>query len=185
MSNFLFKDRDGQTPLPEEFQKGLLPKHIQNMLELDEYEEANIVEGLAWLEKSNDDGLNYEFWQKLHRKLFGKCTHHSADAIYATNTNRKYCTENKIVTNFIPKGRQREQDIEPGKIMRSVLNKERGTKLEGSFGNEKNHYLLQKINARNEYTELCWIFFGIHTANASIISQRMAKAAQAIKTRAA
>lgn len=71
MSHFLFKDRDGQTPLPEKFQKGLLPKHIQNMLELDEYEEANIVEGLAWLEKSNDDGLNYEFWQKLHRKLFG------------------------------------------------------------------------------------------------------------------
>jgi IS5 family transposase len=62
--------------------------------------------------------------------------------------------------------------------MRGILNKERGTKLEGSFGNEKNHYLLQKVNARNEYTELCWIFFGILTANASIISNRIKKATQ-------
>ena len=59
--------------------------------------------------------------------------------------------------------------------MRAILNKERGTKLEGSFGNEKNHYLLQKVNARNEHTEKCWIFFGMLTANASIISQRILK----------
>jgi len=32
--------------------------------------------------------------------------------------------------------------------MRAILNKERGIKLEGSFGNDKNHYLLQKVNAR-------------------------------------
>lgn len=31
MSDFLFKDRNGQTPLPEELKKGLKPKHIQNM----------------------------------------------------------------------------------------------------------------------------------------------------------
>jgi Fic-DOC domain mobile mystery protein B len=71
VANFSFKDRDGQTPLPEELLKGLIPKHIQNMGELDEYEEANIVEGLAWLEKCNEDCLNYEFWRKLHKKLFG------------------------------------------------------------------------------------------------------------------
>lgn len=59
--------------------------------------------------------------------------------------------------------------------MRAILNKERGTKLEGSFGNEKNYYLLQKVNARNEHTERCWIFFGMLTANASIISQRILK----------
>ena len=56
--------------------------------------------------------------------------------------------------------------------MRAVLNKERGTRLEGSFGNEKNHYLLQKVNARNAITEKCWIFFGMMTANASIITKR-------------
>ena len=56
--------------------------------------------------------------------------------------------------------------------MRAVLNKERGVRLEGSFGNEKNHYLLQKVNARNALTEKCWIFFGMMAANASIITNR-------------
>ena len=59
--------------------------------------------------------------------------------------------------------------------MRAVLDKERGTILEGSFGNEKNHYCLQKINAGNTNTEKCWIFFGIMTANASIITNRREK----------
>ena len=31
----------------------------------------------------------------LHQELFGKCTHHSADKIYATNANRKYCYRQK------------------------------------------------------------------------------------------
>ena len=111
----------------------------------------------------------------LHQELLGKCTHHSADAIYATNQNRTYCSGNNIVNNFIPKGKQKQQHIEQSKIMRSVLNKQRATVLEGSFGNEKNHYLLAKVNARNEYTEKCWIFFGIFAANASIIRQRNGK----------
>lgn len=88
-----------------------------------------------------------------------------------------------IVTNFVPKGKQKEQHVEQSKIIRGALNKQRGTVLEGSFGNEKNHYLLHKVNARNEHTEKCWIFFGILTANASIISQRMITAQQ--KARAA
>lgn len=140
------------------------------------------VNGISFIEHFSYDAFNegthYQNGIHLQRKLFGRCTHHSADAIYATNANRKYSTRNRIVTNFIPKGRQKEQDIEPAKIMRGLLNKERGTKLEGSFGNEKNHYLLQKVNARNEHTEKCWIFFGMLTANASIISQRIMKAAQ-------
>jgi transposase, IS5 family len=106
--------------------------------------------------------------------------------MYTTNANRKHSTQNNIVTNFIPKGRRKQQDIEAAKIMRDLLNKERRTKLEGSFGNEKNHYLLQKVNARNEYTELCWIFFGILTDNASIISERKRRIIKkAIQTRAA
>ena len=43
MSDFLFKDRDGQTPLPPELQKGLRIKTIQTVGELDEYEEDNIA----------------------------------------------------------------------------------------------------------------------------------------------
>lgn len=70
MNDFLFKDRDGQTPLPQELQKGLKPKNVQTMGELDEYEERNIAQGLIWLESTNEKGLDYIFWCKLHKRLF-------------------------------------------------------------------------------------------------------------------
>jgi len=114
----------------------------------------------------------------LQRKLFGKCTHHSADQIYATNANRKYCTQNKIATNFIPKGRQKPDYSQQAAVLRKILNGARSTILEGSFGNEKNHYLLQKIAARNQDTETCWILFGIFTSNAVQIAKRIQTAQQ-------
>lgn len=148
------------------------------------------VDGISFIEHFSYDAFNegshYQSAIHLQRRLFGKCSHHSADAIYATNANRKYCTQNNIVTNFIPKGRQKEQHTKQAGMLRAVLNKQRGTVLEGSFGNEKNHYLLMKVNARNQYTEMCWIFLGILTANASIISQRILKTArQTAESRAA
>jgi hypothetical protein len=56
--------------------------------------------------------------------------------------------------------------------MRSILGKARATRLEGSFGNEKNHYLLGKIKAWSKTTEIAWIFFGILTSNAVTIAKR-------------
>ena len=41
--------------------------------------------------------------------------------------------------------------------------------------NEKNHYLLDKSRARTQETDVCWIFFGMMTANASIVAQRIEK----------
>ena len=70
MSDFLFKDRDGQTPLPHEFQKGLKIKTIQTVGELDEYEEDNIAKGISWLAKQKSNPCKYDFWLKLHKKLF-------------------------------------------------------------------------------------------------------------------
>lgn len=134
------------------------------------------VDGISFIEHFNynafNEGTRLQKCIALHQQLFGKCSHHSADKIYATNANRTYCSSNNIVTNFIPKGRQKEHLKEQSKTMRALLDKERGTRLEGSFGNEKNHYLLQKVNARNAATEKCWIFFGMMTANASIITKR-------------
>ena len=110
--------------------------------------------------------------------LFGKrITHVSADRIYATNYNRSYCTEKEITTSFVRKGsaskneQQREQ-------MRKHLNRERSTRLEGSFGTEKQHYSLAKIKARTEPTEILWIFFGIHTANAVRMIPKIERAKQ-------
>ena len=50
------------------------------------------VDGISFIEHLSFDAFNettrYEQGIYLQRQLFGKCTHHSADAIYATNKNR-------------------------------------------------------------------------------------------------
>jgi len=56
VKNFLFKDRDGHTPLPPELQKSLKPTHIQTIGELDEYEEQNIA---GWYCGNLDHSYNY------------------------------------------------------------------------------------------------------------------------------
>jgi hypothetical protein len=107
------------------------------------------------------------------RSLFGQITHISADDIYATNKNRRYSTSAKIVTNFKRKGRAGRYE-DQRQIISRELRKERTIRMEGSFGTEKEHYGLQKIKARTEKTEILWIFFGVHTANAVRIAKRLA-----------
>lgn len=67
------------------------------------------------------------------------------------------------------------------KVLRSELSKQRVTRLEGSFGTQKQHYSLSRVKARNKKTEIEWIFFGIHTANAVLmvdkVTSKTAKAA--------
>jgi IS5 family transposase len=106
-----------------------------------------------------------------HKQLFGKCFQWSADAIYATNKNRKYTTALKITTNFVTKGRAKDDPSE--KQMKALLNKERSTRLEGSFGTEKNYYGLAKVKARKESTERLCIYFAIMTANAVRMSRKI------------
>lgn len=96
-----------------------------------------------------------------------------ADAIYATNKNRSFATRNQIQTDFKPKGRAGKNEAHR-KQAAKLITKERATRLEGSFGNEKQHYNLSKIKARTKENEILWIFFGIHTANALEIGRRIA-----------
>ena len=98
-----------------------------------------------------------------------------ADAIYATNANRNFVTKNDIKTDFRPKGKK-SKDYKEQQEQRQIISKERATRLEGSFGKEKEHYHLKKIKAKTEKTEKLWIFFGIHTANALEIGRRIRKA---------
>jgi len=113
-----------------------------------------------------------------HRKYFGKCSHFGGDAIYATNKNRSYCSKHHIFTSFKRKGRAAKHE-DQNHLMRSLIAKERATVLEGSFGNEKNHYALKKIKARTEHTENAWIFFGMMCANAMKIVKIRAKRTKA------
>jgi Fic-DOC domain mobile mystery protein B len=72
VKRILFRDRDGRTPLPEDFKKDIIPHNVRTSRELDEYEEENIVEGLVWLDDCDDDCRDWMFWLKLHKKLFEK-----------------------------------------------------------------------------------------------------------------
>ncbi|MEL6661073.1 MAG: transposase [Bacteroidota bacterium] len=105
-------------------------------------------------------------------KLFGKVNCIGADAIYATNRNRSWCTSQHIKTDFKRKGRAGKFE-DHRKILAKQIRRERATRLEGSFGNEKNRYGLQRIKARGQPTEILWIFFGIHTPNALQIGRRI------------
>jgi len=111
---------------------------------------------------------------RYSRALFGKITHISADDIYATNANRKWCTRQNITTNFKREGRAGKHE-DQRQIIARELRKERATRMEGSFGTEKQHYSLNKIKARTQMNEILWIFFGVHTANAVRIAKRLAQ----------
>ena len=137
------------------------------------------VDGINFIEHISFDAFNEGIripqciakQQKLLRK---RVTHLAADRIYATNYNRRYCSSRKITTSFVRKGRAGKEEKQ-GQQIRNLLNKERSTRLEGSFGTEKQHYSLSKIKARTKQTEILWIFFGIHTANAVRMIDKMQK----------
>jgi hypothetical protein len=124
--------------------------------------------GLCWIEHLSfgafHEGKRLKKSVYKHQTLFGSCRFVGADAIYATNENRRFVTSNQIQTNFAKKGpvpasRQQKQ-------AQVLIHKARASQMEGVFGNQKNHYLLAKIKARTKPTEITWILFGVLTANA-------------------
>lgn len=135
------------------------------------------VSGISFIEYISYEAFNEATRLKqtvaFHQKHFGKLKQLGADAIYATNENRRYCNKLGIATSFVAKGNEGKLSHQK-KAMRSALSAVRATLLEGSFGNEKNHYLLDTVKAKTYATETAWIFFGMLAANASIISNRIA-----------
>jgi transposase, IS5 family len=133
------------------------------------------VDGICFIEhlsfEAFNEGTLLKSSIKLQQRYMGKCSQMGADAIYATNENRRYCTEHHIATCFVPKGRQGSEGQQKAS-MRTALGTLRGTRLEGSFGREKLHYLLDKVKARTQSTEVGWIFFGFLSANAVTIAKR-------------
>ena len=95
-----------------------------------------------------------------------------ADSIYANNANRTMCTEKGITTCFTRKGPRPKEEAECLKTARKIIGNLRATVMEGSFGNQKQHYSLGRIKARNMFSERLLLFFGIHTANAAILAAR-------------
>jgi hypothetical protein len=136
------------------------------------------VDGINFIEHLSfnpfHEGIRLKQGIAFHTKHFGKPSQIAADRIYATNENRSHCKALEIQTNFVPKGR-RTQDLTKRKQedqARQVLGKARATILEGTYGNDKNHYGLNKVKARNRLTEIAWIFFGMMAANAMKITKK-------------
>jgi len=180
----------------DKFYKGIRPKHA--IVSIDKPHIRPIVRGKenksvefgAKLHKLQIDGISFiehisfdafhegnrlskTIWkaQKLTNKrvkILG------ADAIYATNANRRHVTSRKIETDFKPKGRSGKHKAHK-KQLSKLITKERASRLEGSFGTDKSYFLLNKIKARTKETEILWIFIGIHTSNALNIGRRMTK----------
>lgn len=135
------------------------------------------VNGISFIEHLSFDAFNEGTHFKSTVRLAQTLTHTKvnligADAIYATNANRKFASSNNIRTDFVRKGRAGKHEHQRKKLA-AMITKERATKLEGSFGKDKQHYYLNRIKARTKENEILWIFFGIHVSNALEIGRRM------------
>ena len=143
-----------------------------------------MVDGISFVEHFSynafHEGNGLENTIEKHREYFGSCKAIGADRIYATNANRRYCGIHHITTNFVPKGRKPKPTAanKEKQAIRKALAKARATHMEGSFGNEKQHYSLKTIKARRADTEKLWIHIGIWTASAMKVGRRMHKQKQ-------
>ena len=138
-----------------------------NMIQIDG---INFIEHLSFSAFNEGIRLKKAVW--YGRDLFGLISHIGGDDIYATNANRSWCAKQNIYHSFKRKGRAGKYE-DQRIIMASVIRKERATRMEGSFGTEKEYYGLQKIKACTMLNEILWIFFGVHTANAVKIGKRL------------
>ena len=137
-----------------------------------------LVDGLSFIEKLSfnafNEGTRLPHCLKMHRRLFGvEAKRIGGDASYAGSANREYCKDRGIQTSFVKRGRssfvKKDNDI-----IRNELARVRATRMEGSFGTQKEHYGLKRIKARTKQTEILYIFFGIHTANVVQLVRREA-----------
>lgn len=136
------------------------------------------IDGISFIEhisfKAFNEGVRLKDCIHLQQLTRAGMKALAANSIYANNANRKFCTKYHISTSSKRKGRA-AKDEPIRKILRSKLSRERATRLEGSFGTQKQHYSLARIKARNRKTEMLWIFFGIHTANAVCMIEKVEK----------
>jgi len=72
MSNGLFEEEGGATPLTPEERLGLIPSHITLRGELNEAEQINIIEGDRWAFSRSRGALDVNFLRELHRRMFGQ-----------------------------------------------------------------------------------------------------------------
>lgn len=69
----LWKYPEGATPIDPDEAEGLIPDHILIRQDLDAWEQRNIIDAIAWLEKTKPIAISNEaFIRELHRRMFNK-----------------------------------------------------------------------------------------------------------------
>lgn len=135
------------------------------------------IDGISFIEHHSfeafNEGVRLKQCVEYQQELTGvKVARVGADTIYANNDNRRYCTENGITTCFVRKGPKPKEEDDDISTARRIIGTLRSTAMEGSFGNQKQHYGVGRISARNSRSETLLLFFGIHMANAAILAAR-------------
>lgn len=148
------------------------------------------IGGVSFIEHHSfeafNEGARLQQCIEYQEELTGvKVTRFGGDTIYASNSNRSLCTEKGITTSFVRKGPRPKDEDKELKTSRRIIGSLRATMMEGSFGTQKQHYGLGRIPARNQKSETLILFFGIHMANASILSARQLASEQLKKKSAA
>lgn len=136
------------------------------------------IDGISFIEHHSfeafNEGIRLKQAVEYQEELTGvKVTEVGADTIYANNDNRKYCAKKEITTSFVRKGPKPKED--ETRTARRIIGNLRATLMEGSFGNQKQHYGATRIAARNKASETLQLFFAIHMANAAILAERKDK----------
>ena len=142
-----------------------------------------LVDGISFIERLSfnafNEGARLPHCIKMHRRLFGvDAKKIGGDTSYAGTANRDLCKELKIQTSFVKRGKPFKEMNEKD-FVRQELARVRATAMEGSFGTQKEHYSMRRIKARRKETEILYIFFGIHTANAVLLAERLMERQQA------
>ena len=135
------------------------------------------IDGISFIEHHSfeafNEGIRLKDSIEYHKELTGiDARRVGADTIYANNENRKYCTEHGITTCFARKGPKPKDEDADVSTARRIIGTLRSTSMEGSFGNQKQHYGVGRIAARNARSETLLLFFGVHMANAATLAAR-------------
>jgi len=72
MSDPLLPAQDGQTALSDAEREGLIPSYITLHAELNEAEQANILDAEHWAFRQRDNMLSVDILNDLHKRMFGR-----------------------------------------------------------------------------------------------------------------
>jgi Fic-DOC domain mobile mystery protein B len=91
----LFPEDDRNTPLSHEEKLGLIPTWITLRHELNEVEQANILEGERWAFSRPRDVLDERFLRELHKRMFGQVWAWAGD--YSRENDRRIGSDSFMI----------------------------------------------------------------------------------------